>query len=71
MLKNINLFIISLLSIELFSLLLGYGTHFEHYKYAIMLSIVVLNYLFINRQSKIVALQHPKTKNNRSDCYEF
>ncbi len=62
MLKNINLFIISLLFIELFSLLLGYGTHFEHYKYAIMLSIVILNYLFINSQSKVKALQQPSNK---------
>ena len=62
MLKNINLFIISLLSIELFSLLLGYGTHFEHYKYAIMLSIVILNYLFIKSQSKVKALKQPSNK---------
>jgi len=62
MLKNINLFIISLLFIELFSLLLGYGTHFEHYKYAIMLSIVILNYLFINSQSKVKALQQSSNK---------
>ena len=62
MLKNINLFIISLLSIELFSLLLGYGTHFEHYKYAIMLSIVILNYLFIKSQSKVKALKQPSKK---------
>ena len=61
MLKNINLFIVSLLAIEFFSLLLGYGTHFEHYKYAIMLSIVILNYLFIKSQSKVKALkQHIK-----------
>ena len=62
MLKNINLFIISLLSIELFSLLLGYGTHFEHYKYAIMLSIVILNYIFINSQSKVKVLKQPSKK---------
>ena len=62
MLKNINLFIISLLAIEFFSLLLGYGTHFEHYKYAIMLSIVILNYLFINSQSKVKALQQSSNK---------
>ena len=64
MLKNINLFIISLLAIEFFSLLLGYGTHFEHYKYAIMLSIVILNYLFINSQSKVKALQQSSNKKN-------
>ena len=62
MLKNINLFIVSLIAIEFFSLLLGYGTHFEHYKYAIMLSIVILNYLFIKRQYKLIALQHSREK---------
>ena len=62
MLKNINLFIISLLAMEFFSLLLGYGTHFEHYKYAIMLSIVILNYLFLKKQSKIIALQQSSNK---------
>ena len=62
MLKNINLFIVSLLAIEFFSLLLGYGTHFEHYKYAIMLSIVILNYLFIKSQSKVKILQQSSNK---------
>ena len=62
MLKNINLFIVSLLAIEFFSLLLGYGTHFEHYKYAIMLSIVILNYLFIKSQSKVKVLKQPSKK---------
>lgn len=62
MLKNINLFIVSLLAMEFFSLLLGYGTHFEHYKYAVMLSIVILNYLFIKRQSKVIALQQSSNK---------
>ena len=62
MLKNINLFIVSLIAIEFFSLLLGYGTHFEHYKYAIMLSIVILNYLFVKRQYKLIALQNSRKK---------
>ena len=62
MLKNINLFIISLIAIEFFSLLLGYGTHFEHYKYAIMLSIIILNYLFTSKQAKTIALQHLNNK---------
>ena len=62
MLKNINLFIISLIAIEFFSLLLGYGTHFEHYKYAIMLSIIILNYLFTSKQAKAIALQHLNNK---------
>ena len=62
MLKNINLFIVFLLAIEFFSLLLGYGTHFEHYKYAIMLSIIILNYLFIRKQAKAITLQHLNNK---------
>ena len=62
MLKKINLFIVSLLAVEFFSLLLGYGTHFEHYKYAVMLSIVILNYFFISRQSKVIALQQSRKK---------
>ena len=70
MLKNINLFIVSLLAIEFFSLLLGYGTHFEHYKYAVMLSIVILNYFFISRQSKVIALQQSRKSNIRSYHHE-
>ena len=62
MLKNINLFMVSLLAIEFFSLLLGYGTHFEHYKYAIMLSIMILNYIFIKRQSILIACQQSSNK---------
>ena len=62
MLKNINLFIATLLAIEFFSFLFGYGTHFEHYKYAIMLSIITLNYLFIRKQIKVTALQHLNNK---------
>jgi len=65
MLKNINLFIVSLLAIEFFSLLLGYGTHFEHYKYAIMLSIMILNYIFIKRQSILIAFQQSSNKQNQ------
>ena len=65
MLKKINLFIASLLAIEFFSLLLGYGTHFEHYKYAIMLSIIILNYIFIKRQSKVIVLQQSSNKQNQ------
>ena len=65
MLKNINLFIASLLAVEFFSLMLGYGTHFEHYKYAIMLSIMISNYIFIKRQSTLIALQQSSNKQNQ------
>ena len=43
MLKRINYFIISIIIFEVLSFIVGSGTHFEHYKYAIMMSIVVLN----------------------------
>jgi len=43
MLTKINYFILSTILFELISFISGFGTHFEHYKYAIMVSIVVLN----------------------------
>ena len=61
-LQKINYFIFSIMAFETISLFSGFGTHFEHYKYAVMLSIVVLNYLFIKKQSKIIALQTSKNK---------
>tara|TARA_Y100001970_G_scaffold250316_1_gene321966 strand:- start:34 stop:243 length:210 start_codon:yes stop_codon:yes gene_type:complete len=42
-LQKINYFIFSIMAFETISLLSGFGTHFEHYKYAIMATIVVLN----------------------------
>ena len=43
MLKKINYFILFIFIFEALSLIIGFGTHFEHYKYAIMMSIVILN----------------------------
>ena len=31
----------------------GSGTHFEHYKYGIMLTIISINYVVLKRQSKL------------------
>mgnify|MGYP001489959925 CR=1 FL=1 len=47
MLKKINYFILSVVLFEFISFFVGFGTHFEHYKYAIMASIVVLNSIVI------------------------
>ena len=60
MLQRINNFIISIIVFELLSLIIGYGTHFDHYKYAIMLTIISLNYLVLKRQSalKLVKAQN-------------
>ena len=60
MLQRINNFIISIIVFELLSLIIGYGTHFDHYKYAIMLTIISINYLVLKRQTalKLVKAQN-------------
>lgn len=66
MFNRINYFILAIFLIELVSLLAGFGTHFEHYKYAIMLSIVVLNYTVINRSTKLELIKQSLNSNKRS-----
>jgi len=64
MLKQINYFILSILMLELISFSLGFGTHFEHYKYAIMLSILSFN-LIVQSASTNSILLKVKNKNRR------
>ena len=64
MLKQINYFILSVLMLELISLVSGFGTHFEHYKYAIMLSILSFN-LIVQSLSSDYVLSKVKNKNER------
>ena len=64
MLKQINYFILSILILELISLVSGFGTHFEHYKYAIMLSILSFN-LIVQSLSSDYVLSKVKNKNER------
>ena len=64
MLKQINYFILSIFMLELISLLSGFGTHFEHYKYAIMFSILFFN-LIVQSISIGSALSKVKNKNRR------
>ena len=52
MLKQINYFIFSVVLFEFISFVSGFGTHFEHYKYAIMASIVVINSIMIRSLPK-------------------
>jgi len=47
MIKYINNFILTVLIIQLISLALGYGTHFEHYKMVTMSIILFGNQLFL------------------------
>ena len=63
MLKKINYFILSIVLFEFFSFISGFGTDFEHYKYAIMASIVVINSIMISsvpKTSKVKAYQSTK-----------
>ena len=60
MLKQINYFIFSVVLFEFISFISGFGTHFEHYKYAIMASIVVINSIMVRsvpKTSKVEAYQ--------------
>ena len=66
MLKRINFFIISIIIFEFLSFILGSGTHFEHYKYGIMLTIISINYVVLKRQSKLRPAKQYQNLNKRS-----
>ena len=66
MLKRINYFIISIIIFEVLSFIVGSGTHFEHYKYAIMLTIISINYVVLNRQSKLRLAKQYQDQSKRS-----
>ena len=66
MLKRINYFIISIIIFEVLSFFVGSGTHFEHYKYGIMLTIISINYVVLKRQSKLRPAKQYQDLNKRS-----
>lgn len=66
MLKRINFFITSIIIFEVLSFTVGSGTHFEHYKYAIMLTIISINYVVLKRQSKLRLAKQYQDPNKRS-----
>ena len=66
MLNRINYFILSVILFELVSLAAGGGTHFEHYKYAVMLSIVVLNCIVSSRSRNLEMVKQFLNSNKRS-----
>ena len=66
MLNRINYFILSVIFFELVSFSAGFGTHFEHYKYAVMLSIVVLNYIVSSRSKNLEMVKQFLNSNKRS-----
>ena len=66
MLKRINYFITSIIIFEVLSFIVGSGTHFEHYKYAIMLTIISINYVVLKRQSKLILAKQYQDPNKRS-----
>jgi len=45
--KIIQVFIISILIIEFISFLFGYGTHFETYKFIVLVSIMIFNVILV------------------------
>tara|TARA_Y100000768_G_C23974813_1_gene682517 strand:- start:428 stop:637 length:210 start_codon:yes stop_codon:yes gene_type:complete len=68
MLKKINYFILFIFIFEALSFIIGFGTHFEHYKYAIMISIVVLNSVAIKTIPSVnIINKNVKKKGQKND----
>ena len=68
MLKKINYFILFIFIFEALSFIIGFGTHFEHYKYAIMISIVVLNSVAIKTIPSVNMInKNVKKKGQKND----
>ena len=68
MLKKINYFILFIFIFEALSFIIGFGTHFEHYKYAIMMSIVVLNSVAIKTIPNVnIINKNAKKKKQKND----
>ena len=66
-LKKINYFIFSIIAFEIISLFSGFGTHFEHYKYAIMATIVILNSVAIKNIPKLSKVKNSSIKDVTND----
>tara|TARA_B100002051_G_scaffold173832_1_gene164422 strand:+ start:98 stop:307 length:210 start_codon:yes stop_codon:yes gene_type:complete len=66
-LKKINYFIFSIIAFEIISLFSGFGTHFEHYKYAIMATIVILNSVAIKNIPKLSKVKNSLRKDVAND----
>ena len=68
MLKKINYFILFIFIFEALSFIIGFGTHFEHYKYAIMMSIMVLNSVAIKTIPNVnIINKNVKKKEQKND----
>ena len=51
MIKKLNVFIAAILTVEVISLICGYGTHYQHSSYALMLGIISVNLLILKNDS--------------------
>ena len=62
MIKKLNIFITAILTVEVISLLSGYGTHYQHSSYALMLGIISVNLLILKNDSllKLVKIKVEK-----------
>ena len=62
--KYVNYFILFVLSFEALSFMFGSGTHYEHYKFGLMVLIILVNLTF-NIFKKNINFEKAK-KSNRS-----
>ena len=62
MIKKLNMFITAILTVEVISLISGYGTHYKHSSYALMLGIISVNLLILKNDSllKLVKIKIEK-----------
>tara|TARA_B100001175_G_C19132960_1_gene459852 strand:- start:241 stop:429 length:189 start_codon:yes stop_codon:yes gene_type:complete len=44
--KYVNYFILLVFSLEAISVLIGYGTHYEHFKFGLMAMLIFINLSF-------------------------
>ena len=51
------MFITAILTIEVLSLVSGYGTHYQHSSYALMLGIISVNLLILKNDSLLKLLK--------------
>ena len=57
MIKKLNMFITAILTIEVISLVSGYGTHYQHSSYALMLGIISVNLLILKNETLLKLLK--------------
>ncbi len=57
MIDKLNMFIVLILTVEVISLTCGYGTHYQHSSYALMLGIISVNLLILKNETLLKLLK--------------